>query len=67
MSAMQPRTRKDRQIAVRVPEDLWELLDAEARRLQAERPGMTVRRSDAVREALYRALRRSGPGNESRP
>ena len=63
MRAMQMKARKERQIAVRVPDDLWELLDAEARRLQAERPGMTVKRSDAVREALYRALRpRGGDG-----
>lgn len=43
-------------LAFRVPEEMAEAIDREAERLQRERPGSTVHRSDVVREVLHRAL-----------
>ena len=48
-------------IALRVPEDLAEAIDREAERLQRERPGAVVHRSDVVREILHRALMKPAP------
>lgn len=62
MPARQKPHTKEYQLAIRVPQELLDLLDAEAARLQAERPGFTVSRSDAVRETLFRALRPRGQG-----
>ncbi len=43
-------------IALRVPEELAAAIDREAERLQKERSGTVVHRSDVVREVLHRAL-----------
>ena len=43
-------------ISLRVPEDLAAAIDREAEKLQKERPGSTVHRSDVLREIAYRAL-----------
>lgn len=43
-------------ITLRVPEELAEAIDREVVRLQTERPGAVVHRSDVVREILHRAL-----------
>jgi len=40
----------------RVRQELMAAIDREVARLLAERPGSTVTRGDAVRDALYRAL-----------
>jgi hypothetical protein len=48
--------KKGRQIALRVGETLLSAIDAEVARLQRERPGATLHRSDAVREILHRTL-----------
>jgi hypothetical protein len=45
------------QIAFRADDDLIALIDAEAERLKAERPGLTVSRAEVVRDLVYRALR----------
>lgn len=46
------------QIAVRLPQDLLAKLDEEVGRLRAERPGLSITRSDAVREILFAHLTR---------
>jgi hypothetical protein len=48
-------------LAVRVPEDLRDALDAYVQRHRNDRPGVRFERSDAVREILYRALRQEAP------
>lgn len=45
-----------KQTAFRLPEDLVERLDAYAKQVERENPGMTVSRADAVRMLLTRAL-----------
>lgn len=47
-------------IALRVPEELADAIDAEIERLTKERPGALIHRSDVVREILHRALLSSG-------
>jgi predicted transcriptional regulator len=42
--------------AFRLPDDLIGRVDAFARKLEKERPGMTVARADAVRALLTRGL-----------
>ena len=55
-----PRRRlSEAQIAVRLPKALLERLDEEVGRLQAERPGLALTRSDAVREILFKHLARA--------
>ena len=57
--------------AFRLPDDLIGRVDAFARKLEKERPGMTVARADAVRALLNKALdideqeqkKRSGRGD----
>ncbi|MCU1280725.1 MAG: hypothetical protein JWM53_4271 [bacterium] len=44
------------QLALRVPEELMDAIDAEVDRLRAERPGGRINRSDAVREILHQVL-----------
>ena len=53
MSRSKPSTKP---IAVRVDTDIVEKLDALAVRLENERPGIKVSRSDAVRYVLTRSL-----------
>lgn len=48
-------------IALRVPEDLADAIDREVARLEVERPGAVVHRSDVVREILHRALMKPTP------
>lgn len=43
-------------IALRVPEELADAIDREAQRLESERPGSVIHRSDVVREILHRVL-----------
>jgi hypothetical protein len=50
------RRLSEAQIAVRLPMDLLIRLDEEVARLQAERPGLDITRSDAVREILFAHL-----------
>lgn len=49
----------DVQFSFRIPKELDEAINAEVERLKRERPGAVVHRSDAVREALWRALKTS--------
>lgn len=59
--ATSPKSRlSEAQIAVRLPKELLTRLDDEVDRLQAERPGLAITRSDAVREILFAHLSRSG-------
>jgi hypothetical protein len=44
------------QVAFRFPEALVERLDAHAKRLEAEQPGLTFTRADVVRVLLTRGL-----------
>ena len=46
----------DYQLALRVPGELLQAIDAEVERVKQERPGARVQRSDVVREALMRAF-----------
>jgi hypothetical protein len=46
----------DYQLALRIPSELLEAIDAEVERVKAARPGARVQRSDVVREALMRAF-----------
>jgi len=46
--------------AFRLPDDLIGRVDAYAKRLEAEQPGITVTRADAVRALLTRALDPTG-------
>jgi hypothetical protein len=46
------------QIAVRLPNELLIRLDREVDRMRAERPGLAITRSDAVREILFTHLTR---------
>ena len=65
-SVATPKTRlSDAQIAVRLPGDLLARLDEQVERLRAERPGLAITRSDAVREILYVHLARVGDGKRS--
>lgn len=50
------QSHKEAQLALRVPEELMEAIDAEVERLRDERPGSRINRSDAVREILYQVL-----------
>lgn len=43
-------------VPVRLPPDVLQALDALMERMRAERPGLRVTRSDAVRVLLLRAL-----------
>lgn len=43
-------------IALRVPEEMAAVIDREAERLERERPGSVVHRSDVVRGVIHRAL-----------
>lgn len=51
------------QIAVRLPNELLTRLDEEVDRLRAERPGLAITRSDAVREILFVHLSKVSSGN----
>lgn len=42
--------------SLRIPPDLLAEVDAERERIEAERPGMTVTRADAIRVLLVEAL-----------
>jgi hypothetical protein len=46
----------EHQLALRVPAELLEAIDAEVERVKRARPGARVQRSDIVREALMRAF-----------
>jgi hypothetical protein len=46
--------------AFRLPDDLMSRVDAYAKRLEAEQPGISVTRADAVRALLTRALDATG-------
>jgi hypothetical protein len=46
------------QVAFRLPNELLARLDQEVERMRAERPGLTITRSDAVREILFAHLAR---------
>jgi hypothetical protein len=46
----------EHQLALRIPAELLDAIDAEVERVKAERPGARVQRSDVVREALMRAF-----------
>lgn len=46
-----------RQVAIRMPGDLLDMIDAELRRLRAESPGVGITFADAVRTTLYESLR----------
>ena len=50
------RRLSEAQIAVRLPNELLLRLDDEVERLRAERPGLAITRSDAVREILFTHL-----------
>ncbi len=59
-----PKTRmSEAQIAVRLPNELLTRLDEEVDRLRAERPGLAITRSDAVREILFVHLSKVSSGN----
>ena len=49
-------TMSTKQVTIRLPEDLIELIDKHAVRMRSRTPGMRVSRSDAVRVLLTRAL-----------
>ncbi|HEY2745528.1 MAG TPA: hypothetical protein VGL86_12920 [Polyangia bacterium] len=49
-------SQNDYQLALRIPSELLNAIDAEVERVKAERPGARVQRSDVVREALMRAF-----------
>lgn len=44
-------------LAIRIPDDLLDLLDAEILRLKDELPGLNLGRSDIIRSALYKYLK----------
>jgi hypothetical protein len=46
----------EHQLALRIPVELLQAIDAEVERVKRERPGARVQRSDVVREALMRAF-----------
>lgn len=46
----------EKQVSFRLPADLVDRIEAHARRLQANAPGMTVTRADVVRMLLTRAI-----------
>jgi hypothetical protein len=45
------------QIAFRADDNLLALIDAEAERMKAERPGLTISRAEVVRDLVYRVLK----------
>lgn len=47
------------QVGFRMPTDLVKRIDAHAAKLEADRPGSRVTRSDAIRELLEIALRQT--------
>ena len=49
-------SQNDYQLALRIPSELLNAIDAEVERVKAQRPGARVQRSDVVREALMRAF-----------
>ena len=52
-----PYKQRGTQIAFRADDNLLALIDAEAERMKAERPGLTVSRAEVVRDLVYRALK----------
>jgi len=58
---MRQRTRKpDSHLSVRLSDELISAIDAEGERMETERPGMRLTRTDAVRVLLLEALAARG-------
>lgn len=55
------------QVAMRLPTEMVAAIDAIAARLQVERHGTVVTRSDVIREYLHRALAVQEPASDPGP